>query len=78
MTWVELTKVVTNATPLKYTVVPGRKLLPVTVRVIGVAPTIRVGGETLVIVGVGGVIVRLTALETAPPGFDAVICAVPG
>ena len=78
LTWVELTKVVTSATPLKYTVVPGRKLVPVTIKVIGPLPSITVGGETLVIVGVGGVIARLTALETAPPGLDAVICAVPG
>ena len=76
--WVVLTKFVVNAVLLNDTVAPARKFVPVTVKSSAGPPAITVDGEMLVMVGVGGVIVRLTALDGAPPVFVAVICAVPG
>ena len=72
-----LTKVVVKAVLLNDTVAPARKFVPVTVRVKAAPPDVTVDGERLVIVGAGGAIVSATALDAAPPVFDAVICADP-
>ena len=76
VTCVELTKVV-KAVLLKKIVAPARKLVPETVKVKAGPPAVTVNGEMPVIAGVGGAIVRLTALEAAPPVFCTVIWAVP-
>lgn len=76
--WVALTNVVVKAVLLNETTAPVRKFVPFTVRVVAALPAITVDGEMLVRVGVGTVMVKLTALDAVPPAFVAVICAVPG
>lgn len=75
---VELTKVVVRAVAFNDTVAPDRKLVPLTVRVITPPPAETIAGEMLLIVGVGTVMVKVTALEPRLPMLTTVICAVPG
>ena len=60
------------------TTVPDRNPVPLTVNVNAALPAATLGGAMLVITGPGVVIVRVTAFDTALPGFIAEICAVPG
>jgi hypothetical protein len=65
---VELTKVAVWATPLKVTVELETKPVPVIVSVCAVAPAITGVGDRPVIVGTALITVKLSVLDTPPPG----------
>ena len=78
VSWVALTKVVVRFAPFQRTTEPLTKLLPFTVSVKAAPPAAALLGETVVNVGVEApVIVKVRALEIAPPGFCTVTEAVP-
>jgi hypothetical protein len=58
-------------------VAPATKPVPVTVKMNVAEPCVTLDGEMLVRAGGRVVMVSVTALEAVPPGFAAVICAVP-
>ena len=78
VSWVALTKVVVRFAPFQRTTEPLTKLLPFTVSVKAGPPATALLGESVVNVGVEApVIVKVRALETAPPGFCTVTEALP-
>ena len=68
-----------SAAPFQLTVDPLTKLLPLTVRVNAVAPTVALVGDSEVMVGNPVPIVKVLVPEVPPPGagFVTVIFAVP-
>src|SRR6476469_8370236 len=78
VSWVALTKVVVRFAPFQLTTEPFTKLLPFTVSVKAGPPAAALLGESVVNVGVEALlIVKVRALETAPPGFCTVTEALP-
>ena len=78
VSWVALTKVVGRFAPFQRTTEPLTKLLPFTVSVKAGPPATALLGESVVNVGVEApVIVKVRALDTAPPGFCTVSEALP-
>ena len=78
VSWVALTKLVVRFAPFQRTTEPLTKLLPFTVSVKAAPPAAALLGESVVNVGVEApVIVKVRALETAPPGFCTVTEALP-
>ena len=77
--WVELTKVVVSAVPLKSAVEPLTKLVPVSVMVVFALPMTVEAGLMLVSVGTGLLTVSVCAAEVPPPGvaFTTVIDSLP-
>ena len=59
-------------------VAPSRKFVPLMVSVNAAPPATAVFGERLVMVGTGGLTVRGTGPDTAPPGFVTVTGIAPG
>jgi len=74
---VPLTKVVVRAKPLHSTVAPERNPVPFTASVKETPVAVAELGFRLVMAGTSGLIVKLTALEIAPPGFFTVTLALP-
>jgi hypothetical protein len=72
VTWVELTKVVILADPLKFTVAPLTKFVPVTVRVNAAPPAVALEGERAVIAGTGLLTVSVWVALVPPPGVGFV------
>jgi len=68
VSWATLTKVAVCPVPLYVTVELLRKFVPLIVSVWATVPAVAEEGERLVIVGAGLSTVKLTALETPPPG----------
>jgi len=79
VSWVVLTKVVVRFDPLKRTVDPETKLVPLTVSVKIASPAFLDVGEILVVAGTGLLTVNTCALEVPPPGvgFVTVMLKVP-
>ena len=72
VTCVEFTNVVVLEFPLKFTVAPVTKPVPLTVSVNPAAPAIALVGEIVVIVGGGFVTGKMTVVEVPPPGAGLV------
>src|SRR5579864_9748801 len=76
---VALVNEVVRLVPFHCTVDPETNPVPLTVNVKVAPPTVAVEGESVVIVGSGGLIVKVAALEVPPPGagFTTVTCPLP-
>ena len=70
VTCVALTNVVVLALPLKLTVAPLTKPVPLTMRVKAAPPTVVPVGESVVIVGTGLLTAMLMAEDVPPPGAE--------
>ena len=67
VSWLEFTKVTACCRPLRVTVEPEKKLVPLIVSVLAGAPAETEAGDRVAIVGAALTTVKLTVLEKLPP-----------